>query len=347
MNDRSIIFITLLLCGLQAVNAQSAPSRFSADTLLAFLPFEDHSGFNGSWNVGADVPRFAAVYMQQRFRVGVIPPSEIITFGEKRGIAADDLPRIESMRQAAEQYHTRFIIAGEVTDFSISRFMVSEVQLAGYEAFSAEVRIRFTLYDAQQFGSSRSPIVYEGTAEGMVKDRGLGVTLFGKQTEQTSKYFALDQIAFGTEAFMSTIIGEAVLKCMDDLGTRLERAIPALVSKQAVLSGSIALDSAAADSSIVLSRRLITGSVVMVDGDDLFINLGSADGVKVGDILPVFGSAVPVTDLSTGAVLGTRDERVGEVQIIEVRAEHLSLGLIVRGKGAIAPKNTVRKVFVR
>lgn len=347
MNDRSIIFIALLLCGLQAVNAQSGPSRFSADTLLAFLPFEDHSGFNGNWNVGADVPRFAAVYMQQRFRVGVIPPSVVTAFGAERGTAPDELQRTESMRQTAEHFRSRFIITGEVTDFSISRFMVSEVQLAGYEAFSAEVRIRFTLYDALQFGGSRTPVVYEGTAEGTVKDRGLGVTLFGKRTEQTSKYFALDEIAFGTEAFMSTIIGEALLKCMDDLGTRLERAIPALVSKQAVLSGNFALDSAAADTSIILSRRLITGSVVMVDGDDLFINLGSADGVTVGDILPVFGSAVPVTDPSTGTVLGTRDERIGEVQIIEVRAEHLSLGLIVRGKGAIAPKNTVRKVFVR
>lgn len=347
MIDRSIIIICILLCGVLPAEGQSAVSRFSNDTLLVFLPFEDASGFNGTWNVGADVPRFAAVYMQQRFRVGVIPPSAVKAFGAESGTASDELQSIEVMRQTAEHFRSRFIVTGEVTDFSISRFMVSEVQLAGYEAFSAEVRIRFTLYDAQQFGGSRTAVLYEGTAEGTVKDRGLGVTLFGKQTDRTSKYFALDQIAFGTEAFMSTIIGEALLKCMDDLGTRLERAVPALVSKQAVLSGSFALDSTAADTSIVLSRRLVTGSVVMVDGEDLFINLGSADGVTVGDILPVFGKAVPVTDPSTGAVLGTRDERVGEVQIIEVRAEHLSLGLIVRGKGAIAPKHSVRKVFVR
>ncbi|NUN68378.1 MAG: hypothetical protein HUU02_01545 [Bacteroidetes bacterium] len=347
MIERSIIIVLLLLCTVRTADAQSPAPRFSADTLLMFLPFEDRSGFNGAWKVGRDVPRFAAAYMQQRFRAGVVPPAALLSFAEEQGIAQDELPRIESMRQASERFRTRFIVAGEVTDFSISRFMVSEVQLAGYEAFSAEVRIHFTLYDAQQFGGSRTSILYEGTAEGVVKDRGLGVTLFGKQTDRTNKYFALDQIAFGTEAFMSTIIGEALLQCMDDLGTRLERAIPALVSKQTVLSGTIALDTTAIDTAFALSRRLITGSVVMVDDEDVFINLGSADGVTVGDLLPVFGGNVPVTDPATGAVLGTREERVGEMQIIEVRAEHLSLGLIVRGKGDIKPKHSVRKVFVR
>ncbi|MCK9408206.1 MAG: hypothetical protein M0R68_03650, partial [Bacteroidetes bacterium] len=341
------LFFIMLAVVHQPVTAQPARSLFSSDSFLVFIPFSNQSGFSGNWNLSVDIPRFAAAYTRQRFRVGIVSPEYVRTFAIDRSIDTNEMTRVANLKMIAEHFRTRFIVTADIQEFSISRFMVSEVQLAGYEAFSAEVKIYFSLYDAAQFGTARTPVVYEGEAEGIVKDRGLGITLFGKRTDRTNKYFALDEIAFGSEAFVNTIIGEALLKCMDDLGAKLERSIPSLVSKSVVLSSSVIIDSTKTDPAIAITRKLLNGEIVMVDEDDVFISLGSADGIVVGDILPVFGGESPVTDPGTGIVLGTREERVGEVQVIEVRADHLCLALIVTGKGLIEPKHRVRKVFVR
>jgi hypothetical protein len=327
--------------------AQPDASLFRSDSLLSIVPFTDHSGFKGKWNIGMDVPRFTAVYLKERFRIGIVPPQRIRAFAETRSIDSSVAAKFEHLKTYAEKFRTRYLITAEITEFSVSRFTVSEMQLAGYESFAADVSLRFVLYDAALFGSSRSPVVYEGEAAGNVKDRGLGITLFGKQTERTDRYFSLDELSFGSEAFNQTIIGSAMLKCMDDLGTKLERAIPSLVSRHVVLSSSVVLDSVPGDPAIALKRQLVNGDIVMVDGDDVFINIGSQDGIAVGDVLPVFGRERPITDPATGASLGMGEERLGEVQVIEIRAEHLCLATIVSGKGSIEPKHRVRKVFVR
>ncbi|MBI2428310.1 MAG: hypothetical protein HYV29_05850 [Ignavibacteriales bacterium] len=343
----SILCFVVLSTALSAV-AQPTSSLFTSDSLLMFLPFKDKSGFKGKWNITTDVPRFLTAYMKERFRVGVVSPVSVKRFLEWKEIDSNRVYEPGVLQQCAERFRVRYLVVGTIEEFSISRFMVSEVQLAGYEAFAAEVRISFALYDAARAGKGGSNgIVYEGDAEGLVKDRNVGLTLFGKQTERMSQYFLLDDLAFGSDAFNGTIIGEALLKCGDDLGTKLERAVPNLVSKSVVLSSSVVIDSAAADSAIVLKRHLVNGEIVIVDDNEVFINLGSQDGINIGDLLPVFSEGEEIKDPNTGETLGNRDEKIGEIQVIEIRAEHLSLATIVTGKGTIAPKNRIRKVLIR
>jgi hypothetical protein len=330
------------------VYGQPNPVLFASDSLIAVAPFKDNSGFKGNWNIGVDVPRFLSVYITQRFKVGVVNPVSVAEFSARENVDPRRSHEISSAQRYAEHFRTRYVIAGTIDEFSISRFMISEVQLAGYEAFSATVKISFVLYDAARTARAGSgSIVYEGEAEATVKDRGLGITLFGKQTDKTSEFFSLDELAFGSEQFNRTIIGDALLKSADDLGTKLERAIPNLVSTSVVLSEHVVIDTTRNDSSIVLKRRLINGEIVIVDGNEVFINIGSSDGIAVGDILPVLGAGKTVTDPRTGETLGTTDEKVGEIQVIEVRAERLSLASIISGKGSITPKQRVRKVIVR
>ncbi|MHB1049458.1 MAG: hypothetical protein ACYC09_05195 [Bacteroidota bacterium] len=331
-----------------AISAQPDPVYFTSDTLLLFAPFKDNSGFKGKWNVPVDVPRYLSVYMKERFRVGIINPVSVWNYAAETAVDSQRVHEIFMAGRYAERFRTRFVVIGAIEEFSISRFMVSEVQLAGYEAFASTVKIHFVLYDAAHGGrEGAQPIVYEGEAEGTVKDRGLGITLFGKQTDRTSEFFSLDELSFGSEQFNRTILGEALLKCAEELGTKLERAIPMLVSKSVVLSSDIVVDSAGTESEIVLRRRLVNGEIVIVDDTEVFINIGSSDGIAVGDILPVYIPGTAITDPKTGESLGSADKKIGEIQIIEVRAERLSLGTIISGKELIKPKHRIRKVIVR
>ncbi|MEI7907547.1 MAG: hypothetical protein WCI84_09365 [Bacteroidota bacterium] len=348
MNKMLVRFAGLYcLISVHLLVAQPNPSLFSSDSLLIIVPFVDHSGFNGKWVPAIDIPRFVSAYTKERFRVGIISPVPVKQFAKGQKLDTLQYTTPAQIKKIAEHFHVRYIVSAEIIEFTIGRFMVSEVQLAGYEAFSAEVSLKFALYDAARLGSGGEALLYEGEAAGSVKDRGLGITLFGKQTDRTSQYFSLDDIAFGSEAFNKTIIGEALLKCADDLSTKIERAIPALISKNVVLASSVVIDSTSADSAITLKRQLINGEIVIVDDDQAFINLGSQDGIKIGDILPVFGGEKNVTDPKTGERLGSREEKTGEVQVIEIRAEHLCLSAIISGKGKIIPKQRVRKIIVR
>ncbi len=344
----TLLYVSLFLCDVVAAQVpQPNPTFFTSDSVLVFIPFSDISGFNGKWNIGIDVPRYLSAYSKERFRVGVVSPLSVRQFAVEKFIDTTRLKNLSTLRIIAEHYHVRYIVSAEVEEFSIGRFVVSDVQLAGYEAFAATVKVNFVLYDAARFTTSREAIIYEGTAEGTVKDRSLGITLWGKRTDRTNQYFMLDDVTFGGEMFNQSILGEALLKCADDLGLKLERAIPSLVTKSVVLSSSVIIDTTVTDSTFTLKRKLINGEIVIVDDSEVFINLGSADGISVGDVLPVYGGAKEITDPKTGELLGSRDEKIGEVQVIEIRAEHLCLTSVVSGKGKLFIKQRVRKVIVR
>jgi hypothetical protein len=225
---------------------------------------------------------------------------------------------------------------------------VAEQTLAGYEAFAGEVQLQFSIYDAAELRANKEfPPIYEGEASGVVKDKGLGITLFGKQTERTNQYFSLDELYFGGDQFNKTIIGEAMLKCAEDFAGKLEKAIPALKTKAAVVSSTLQIDSTGADTVIHLTRRIVRGEIVLVDSDQVFLNIGSDESVQIGDVLTVFVEGEPILDPTTKEVLGTNDARVGEVQIIEVRGTHLSMATILKGKGAIKVRSKVRALIVR
>ena len=319
-----------------------------SDTLLAFVPFVDHSGFNGKWNLRIDVPRFFSTYCKQRFQVGVVGPVAVAYFDTASGIVSSENLSPAVIRLYAQEFHSRYVIAASIEDFSISRFLVAEQRLAGYEAFSAEVSLKFSLYDAARVDGEKADVpLYEGDAAGVVKDKALGITLFGKQTERTNQYFSLDELYFGGEQFNKTIIGEAMLKCAEELSSKLEKAVPLLKTKSIVLSTTMAVDSTQSDSLVHLTRRVVRGEIVLVDSNEVFVNIGSEEGVQVGDVLGVFGEGVAVRDPKTDEVIGTTDARIGEVQVIEVRGPHFSMATITKGKGAVKPRSKVRAVVVR
>jgi hypothetical protein len=248
----------------------------------------------------------------------------------------------------SEEFRVRYIILGSVETFSVSRFLVAEQTLAGYEAFAGEVQLQFSIYDAAELRANKKiSAIYEGEASGVVKDKGFGITLFGKQTERTNQYFSLDELYFGSDQFNKTIIGEAMLKCAEDFAGKLEKAIPALKTKAAVLSSTLQIDSTGADTATRLTRRIVRGEIVLVDSDQVFLNIGSDESVQIGDVLTVFVEGEPLLDPNTKEVLGTNDARVGEVQIIEVRGTHLSMATILKGKGAIKARSKVRALIVR
>jgi len=118
--------------------------------------------------------------------------------------------------------------------------------------------------------------------------------------------------------FGATIIGEATTKAVADLGQQLAAKASSLPTVALSISGMVA--DAAPDGTII-------------------INVGSKNGVKVGDTLNVKRHVRDVTDPSTGKVLRSVENPVGTITITEV--DETSATGKFSGSGAPQVKDTV------
>jgi hypothetical protein len=81
-----------------------------------------------------------------------------------------------------------------------------------------------------------------------------------------------------------------------------------------------------------------TGRVTDVDGEKVFINLGSAAGAQVGQTFDISRVERKITDPDSGELLGVVERKLGQVQIAIVQ-ERFSIAL--RGAGLEAQRGDI------
>jgi len=108
------------------------------------------------------------------------------------------------------------------------------------------------------------------------------------------------KLDMGSSNFGQTIIGEAV--------------------KQAVTTLGAALDADATTMPVPAAapREPVSGLVADVNGAELVLNVGSSQGVRVGDTLAVTRTGRVIKDPATGKVLRSIDTPIGNVHITSV-----------------------------
>ena len=103
----------------------------------------------------------------------------------------------------------------------------------------------------------------------------------------------------GSSNYGNTILGEATHKAVDDVGTQLD----------------------ASSGKLPTIKREVNGVVADVSGNTLIVNVGSKAGVKVGDKLNVSRQVRVVKDPTTGKVIKSVEDKVGEATVTEVDAD--------------------------
>lgn len=122
--------------------------------------------------------------------------------------------------------------------------------------------------------------------------------------------FGAGGVDFGSSDFQNTIIGEAVKNAVDQLSTEV-----------------------VADNSKLQTRTItVEGLIAAVDSDQIVLNVGAKNGVKVGDKLTVSRVTKEIKDPSTGAVIRRLASQVGELQVTDVD-DLSSLAKSVSGSG--------------
>jgi len=123
--------------------------------------------------------------------------------------------------------------------------------------------------------------------------------------------FGGGEIDMGASNFRDTILGEATHAAADDAAKQLVAGADRLPTRQVVVKGLVA----------------------HVDGATVILNVGSNQGVQVGDKLKVLRVTSTVKDPATGKVLRELTQEVGTVQVAEAD-ETSAVASFVTGSGA-------------
>lgn len=212
--------------------------------------------------------------------------------------------------------------------------MAGEPKVAQYETYSNIIEIEFEVTDLKN-----NKIIFLEKVENKSSDLSVGVTIFGRETDTKKEFEQLDRIKFGSDDFLKTLVGKNLLKLCDKFSTKIERIIPLQPQKMDV-------DTLQNFSKTKFKRQIITGEILFVDHDtkEVFINIGKRENLQVGTILPVYTEGDTIYDDSTGEILGVTDKKIGEIEIIEIRGERFSLGIIKDEKEKISKGNKVRRI---
>ena len=145
-------------------------------------------------------------------------------------------------------------------------------------------------------------------AEGKGESQRSGTSLLGGGGGWRG--FGGGNVDFGSSGFEETIIGEAIKQAVTTMSAEVVTANDKLTTRVVNVSGVVAF----ADSSKVV------------------LNVGSKNGVKVGDRLSVERVSQEIKDPATGQVLRRMSSKVGELEVTEVD-DVSSVAKILSGQG--------------
>jgi curli biogenesis system outer membrane secretion channel CsgG len=96
------------------------------------------------------------------------------------------------------------------------------------------------------------------------------------------------------------------------------------------LSGKVAQLNLASSASVV---GRVKGKIARIDGGIVYINLGSEQGLAVGDSFGVYKVGEPIKDPDTGEVLGADETKIGTIKVTAVKGAKYSECSVVDGSG--------------
>lgn len=307
-----------------------------------FTPFENNTNFKGAWNLEYEFSNYIAAYFREIEESRVLSASAFSSFAndKEENFNKNDL---EFISKIASEFNFDFIVTGKILEFSVSRFTAGDPTLAGYEAYACKIISNVNIYSLE-----KSEFLFNNKIEFEVTSKGLGLTLFGRPTDEREQFFGLNTISFGSEEFGKTIVGETMIGFCDLLLTEIKSTSKEIfqikkTSKIKTETADPTLDD------IKLNTEIIKGKLLTYDETtgEAFINLGSSNNIKVGDELGIYAESDSLFDPTTNEFIGLSDKKISKLEIIELRGEKLSLALIKENREQVTSGMEIRKLIIR
>ena len=262
---------------------------------IALLPFLDDSGFLHEWDLEDEMAGLLTVEMGKKSNWRMVPYTVVLD-------AMATLPSRErrdndEASEVGEVLKADFVGRGTVLDYNFERLQIGEAMIGGYKSFKGTAEMQVTLVRVRDRTSLEPVRVLRE-----ILDRGLGIDLLGRPRKQDLQFAGLRSMDFGSEDFLATAIGQATVEAMAALVDGLDLEIrPSGVN----LDGTIA-------------------RILSVQEEEIFINIGSKNGVHIGyrfRVLPARARALdnaldPAASIATLEVIDIIGGRLSRVSRI-------------------------------
>jgi len=278
---------------------QGGDSTAAILPFVAVLAFDDESGFREDvWDLEPEMTRLVSAEMAA-FPDWQVVPSEVV------GEVVEESGKMELERavECGRLMEADIVLLGRIFDYNMGRFSVGDPLLGGYKSYSGIAKMELTavrVEDGNRLGTVE--------AERELIDRDLGLDLLGKPREQDVQFTGLKEVSFGSEEFRQTVLGKATLETIDEL---LQKLTGLVHPRQLKLGGQ-------------------SPEILSAYGADVYINLGSENGVRGGYRFQVLPGLQRVREEE----LDPR-RRVGVIEVKEIIGARLSSVRILEGEETI------------
>ena len=273
---------------------------------LLFLPFKDLTKFKGPWAIPIVLAYGLADTLADHDFLKVIPADTVLALLSKKELRGK-VTREKGLKWGRE-LNADYVILGEIEEFATTRVQAT-VPLGGYRSYRGLVAITLKPFKVIDGRSTEEVKGYGETDEKLI-----GVTNPASYIKLEREYHLLGDIAWASEEFHDTLLGQATGACLHELAVNLANQI----SPPPELT--------------VSEPKIITAPS---DGQT-YINVGLSEGVQNGDKFGVWDEGEELIDSGSGIYLGKAlPRRIGVVQIEQVLGDHLSLVRILHGQDLI------------
>jgi curli biogenesis system outer membrane secretion channel CsgG len=298
------IFALIALTGVFA-QAQAAPANGGRKKRVAVFDFDyatvrsnSAALFGSDVDVGKGISDLLVKYLVKDGTYSVIERKAMDKILAEQNFSNSDRANPNSAAKLGKLLGVDAIIVGSVTQFGndnknqnvggagggLGRF--------GVGGFSHKESKAVVGLDARIVDIDTAEIL--GVAEGKGESTRSSTGLLGGGGGWNG--FGAGNVDFGSSGFQNTILGEAVKQAVEQMSTEV-----------------------IADNTKLVARTItVEGLVADVDGAQVILNVGSKNGVKVGDELNVERVSREIKDPATGKVLRRVTAPVGVVKVTAV-----------------------------
>jgi curli biogenesis system outer membrane secretion channel CsgG len=249
-----------------------------------------------SWNIGEGLAEMLTTELTKTGRFIVLERGALSDVVGEQGLGQTGLVRQETAARTGQMIGAQVIVRGAVTEFSqrVSGAAGSVSTRSGGGGAGAETA--YVAIDIRLIDAATGQIIASQNATGLAPTVGFGGEVVGRRRSG---------VTLGGEAFFSLPIGKATRQA-------ISRAVAFIVQKTPQEEAFLA--------------------IVKVDGDQVFINAGANESIRVGDTFVIYSKGEDLIDPSTGLKLGSSQKKIGTIEVNDVQ-EKFATATITNGRG--------------
>jgi len=262
--------------------------------IVAVSRFENKTNYSGQWNLGDGMADQLTDALVQSGQFVVLERQTLGDVIQEQDLAQSGRMMKSKSARTGKLTSAQILVKGTVTEFEAqSSGSGTGISLFGVSVGSKKGEAHVGVI-IRLIDTTTGQVIDSKRVEGKAKSGGFKLGL------------DIGGIGFGTDSFKKTPLGKAT---------------------------QIAIDNAVAYIAEKLKDVPFQGRVIKVKGNDIYVSAGERTGAKVGDVFTVFSVGEELVDPDTGELLGSEEEKIGEIKLYSVKEKYSKAKIIAGGNG--------------